>query len=324
MATTVELSELVSHCLALTDGAAALIREVYYSTDAPSVQAKADASPVTVADLNAQRYIQGSLAAIYPELLVIGEEDDVAVAQQREVALSDLAPPALHLPQGRTVRLEDLVLWLDPLDGTRSFVDRRPGDVTTMLGITHRGAPLVGIIAFPLDDFRKTVWGGPGFGLYNIEPGDTVFDGGTPVATPRVGLSYWVAEDPDRLAAVEAALPPQLFDIDTSMGGSGRLCVEVLEGKIDAARCHGFKWDAAAPAALLAAVGGHLTDMDGKVLSYHAKTEHANPGGVILSVNDHWRYLGHDPSRNASQPLLQRAVATTIKPAVAISEAAGE
>ena len=71
------------------------------------------------------------------------------------------------------------------------------------------------------------------------------------------------------------------------------MCVDVLEGKIDAARCHGFKWDAAAPAALLAAVGGHLTDMDGRGLSFRAETERANRGGVILSVRDHWRYLGH-------------------------------
>ena len=193
-----------------------------------------------------------------------------------------------------------------------------------MLGITYDGAPLVGIVAFPLDDFRQTVWGGPGLGLYNIEPRHASPCNTAPTARPTVGLSYWVAEDPDRLAAVEAALPPQLFDIDTSMGGSGRLCVEVLEGKIDAARCHGFKWDAAAPAALLAAVGGHLTDMEGKVLSYHAKTEHANPGGVILSVNDHWRYLGHDTSRNALQPASQKAAAATSNPAVAISAAAGE
>lgn len=176
--------------------------------------------------------------------------------------------------------------------GTRSFVDRRPGDVTTMLGVTCNGEPLLGIVAFPLDESRKTVWGGPGLGLYNSEHVRSYKT--TPAARPRVGLSYWVAEDPTKLAAVEAALPPQLFDIDTSAGGSGRLCVDVLEGKIDAARCHGFKWDAAAPAALLAAVGGQLTDMNGRALSYLAETEHANRGGVILSASDHWRYLGHE------------------------------
>eukprot|EP01043_Picozoa_sp_COSAG02_P037914 COSAG02_NODE_2883_length_7817_cov_7.827805_4_plen_263_part_00 len=253
---------------------------------------------MTVADLRAQRFIQQSLAIAHPELTVIGEEEDEAVAQQCDVALYDpqqSPPPAVDLPQDRSLRLADLLLWLDPLDGTRSFVDRRPGDVTTMLGVTHNGAPVAGIVAFPLDDSRRTVWGGPGLGLYNIEPRGYfgTCSNNAPTVRPTVGLSYWVAENPTKLATVEAALPPELFDIDTSAGGSGRLCVDVLEGKIDAARCHGFKWDAAAPAALLAAVGGQLTDMDGRGLSFCAETERANLGGVILSVSDHWRYLGH-------------------------------
>lgn len=323
---TVELSELVSYCLALAEGAGALIREVYHSPDAHghgTVQTKEDDSPVTVADLRAQRFIMGSLAARYPSLLVIGEEDDAVVAQRDEVVLLDPAvdAPAVELPQESTVRLADLVLWLDPLDGTRSFVDRRPADVTTLLGIAHRGSPLVGIVAFPLDDSRKTVWGGPRIGLHNVDSGHMTPLDTALTASPLVGLSYWVAEDPDKLAAVEAALPPQLFDLDTSAGGSGRLCVDVLEGKIDAARCHGFKWDAAAPAALLAAVGGQLTDMTGKALSYHAGTEQANRGGVILSLNDHWRYLGHEAS--SESPRLSSASEVTGSPPVAVSPASG-
>lgn len=326
---TVELSELVSYCLAIADGTSALIREVYDSPDANgTLQTKDDHSPVTAADLKAQRFIEVSLAAAYPELLVIGEEDEVATAKYHEAALDGptLAPPAVYLPQERTVRLADLVLWVDPLDGTRSFVDRRPTNVTTMLGITHRGAPLVGIVAFPLDGSRKTVWGGPGLGLYNVHLGHTAPC--ETVATPLVGVSYWVAEDPAKLAAVKAALPTHLFDIDTSAGGSGRLCVDVLEGKINAARCHGFKWDAAAPAALLAAVGGQLTDMSGKTLSYHADVEQANRGGVILSVSDHWKYLGHAETASESllqqkQPVVPSALELTSHPAVAVSPTAG-
>lgn len=79
---------------------------------------------MTVADLRAQRFIQGSLAAAYSELTVIGEEADEQVAEQREVVLYDPVlgppPPAVDLPHEHTLRLADLVLWLDPLDGTYS------------------------------------------------------------------------------------------------------------------------------------------------------------------------------------------------------------
>ena len=128
-AATVELAELVARCLALAEGAGTLIREVYETNELETRYKDAQRDPVTVADLRAQRYIQGSLARAYPTLLVIGEEDDAAVASHDDVVLNPNAGEGSQLlsslvlpPELRTLRTADLVLWLDPLDATRSFV----------------------------------------------------------------------------------------------------------------------------------------------------------------------------------------------------------
>ena len=295
MAEAVDLGELIGRVVSLCEGAADLIREAYRGGGDLQTRFKDGVSdPVTIADLRAQRYVHGSLEAAYPALTLIGEEDDATVAHLTDVALADGSdsqpvPVPAHL---RSVALADLVVWVDPLDGTRSFVERRPADVTTMVGIAHRGSPLAGIITFPLDDARPAaIWGGPQLGLHGLTPVPRAVPAGG--ARPAVGLSYWVANDVEKLAAVHEALPEPLFELDASAGGMGHLCVLLLEGRLDAVRGHGFKWDTAAPAALLGAVGGMITDMDGGMLSYHREAEQENRGGVIASVAEHWRYVGH-------------------------------
>ena len=86
----VELAALIARCVALAEGAGALIREVYHQSGAVAVTYKGGGSsdPVTTADWRAQRHIAGSLALAYPGLLVIGEEDEEAVAAQDDVPLT--------------------------------------------------------------------------------------------------------------------------------------------------------------------------------------------------------------------------------------------
>ena len=83
------------------------------------------------------------------------------------------------------------------------------------------------------------------------------------------------------------------------------------------AGCHGFKWDSCAPAALLGALGGQITDMNGGVLSYHSLAEQANPaGGVVASAADHWRFLGH-AIEHSSAAVAAGADATGVRTATA-------
>ncbi|MGD9507405.1 MAG: histidinol-phosphatase [Geminicoccaceae bacterium] len=86
-----------------------------------SVETKADASPVTIADREAEAAMRELIAAYYPEHGILGEE------------------------HGRE-RLDAEFVWvLDPIDGTKSFITGRPL-FGTLIALAHRGRPVLGMI----------------------------------------------------------------------------------------------------------------------------------------------------------------------------------
>lgn len=92
-----------------------------------AVEAKADGSPVTIADRGAERLIRERLAARYPRDGVLGEEFG-------------------HAPG--TSGFE----WvLDPIDGTVAFVRGVPL-FGTLIGVTHGGRSVAGVIHIPALD----------------------------------------------------------------------------------------------------------------------------------------------------------------------------
>ncbi len=109
------------------DAAGAVIRPLFRS--ALLVEAKGDASPVTRADREAEEAIRALIAARFPEHGVIGEEH----GEHRADA--------------------EWVWVLDPIDGTRAFVTGRPL-FGCLVGLLHRGTPVLGIIDQPVTGER--------------------------------------------------------------------------------------------------------------------------------------------------------------------------
>ena len=109
-----------------------------YATDF-AVQGKADASPVTLADQQAEGVILAGLQALTPDVPIVAEEA-AAAGQVPQLA-----------PGGR--------FWLvDPLDGTREFVARN-GEFTVNIALIEQGRPVLGVVLAP-------AVGGPGGCLY--------------------------------------------------------------------------------------------------------------------------------------------------------------
>ena len=107
---------------AAADLAGAAIRPLFRS--ALLVEAKGVASPVTEADRAAEQAMRGLLRERFPAHGILGEEFG-------------------------TERAEAEWLWvLDPIDGTRAFVTGRPL-FGTLIGLLHRGRPVLGIIDQP-------------------------------------------------------------------------------------------------------------------------------------------------------------------------------
>ncbi|MCZ6482912.1 MAG: histidinol phosphate phosphatase, partial [Alphaproteobacteria bacterium] len=103
----------------LAELSGAIIRR-YFRTPV-AVETKADTSPVTAADREAEAAMRERIETAYPDHGVIGEE---------------FGP----------VRADAEFVWvLDPIDGTKSFISGKPL-FGTLIGLVHDGAPILGVI----------------------------------------------------------------------------------------------------------------------------------------------------------------------------------
>jgi inositol-phosphate phosphatase/L-galactose 1-phosphate phosphatase/histidinol-phosphatase len=110
----------------LADASAEIVRR-YFRADASDlkIEAKADESPVTVADRSAEAAMRALIEEAYPEHGIFGEEYGF-------------------------VRTDAEYAWvLDPIDGTKAFVTGMPV-FGTLIALMHRGRPILGIINQPV------------------------------------------------------------------------------------------------------------------------------------------------------------------------------
>lgn len=213
-----------------------------YATDFTAA-AKADASPVTVADERAEALITPALRAIAPEVPVVAEE---AVA-------------AGHVPEvGR-------MFWLvDPLDGTKEFISRN-GEFTVNVALVESGRPVLGVVFAPA---LGQLWaGGPALGSWAEKDGQRV-----PIACrrpPREGLTVVASRSHGDAAALGAFLAGRSVAASISVGSSLKLC-RVAEGAADVYPRLGrtMEWDIAAGHAVLLGAGGSIECIAGGPLAY--------------------------------------------------------
>ena len=100
-----------------------------------AVERKDDASPVTVADRAAEAAMREVLARETPDCGILGEE---------------------HGSEGAD---RDYVWVIDPIDGTRAFINGIPL-FGTLIALTHKGVPVLGLVDFPaLDEYWLGVTG---------------------------------------------------------------------------------------------------------------------------------------------------------------------
>ena len=118
--------QLTAELAEITRRAGAAILEIY-DTDF-EVRHKSDASPVTEADLAAHEVIASALHALTPEIPLLSEES---------------TPPAY------AERRHWRRYWLiDPLDGTREFINRN-GEFTVNIALIENGSPSLGCVGVP-------------------------------------------------------------------------------------------------------------------------------------------------------------------------------
>ncbi len=249
----------------LREGAIALARDAatrilaVYDT-AFDVEHKADASPLTEADMASHHCIVDGLRRLTPDVPVLSEE-------------------SAHLV-GEAERRGWTRLWLvDPLDGTREFV-KRNGEFTVNIALIEDGVAVFGVIQQPA---TGALWHGTqGEGAFRREgDGDVPIRCRQPAASPlRVAASR-----SHRDARTEAFMQ-QLGEIEPVAQGSSLKFCRIAEGAMDVYPRFGptSEWDTGAGQAIVEAAGGIVVDPRGRPLRYNQRATILN--GDFLAVGD--------------------------------------
>jgi 3'(2'), 5'-bisphosphate nucleotidase len=248
---------LLMRRLALDGGARIL--DIYHGPGF-DVQTKGDASPVTAADLAADAVISAGLRAAYPGLPLITEEQ-----------------AASHAQTARTF------LIVDPLDGTKEFVQRR-GDFTVNIALVQDGVPTHGVVYAPARGrLFYTADGGSveETGPFAETPGPV-----TPlrVATPDNAGLMVVASKSHRDQATDDYIARYAVRDMTSAGSSLKFCL-VASGEADLYPRLGrtMEWDTAAGDAVLRGAGGMVLRLDDHQPLTYGKPGWENPHFLALS-----------------------------------------
>lgn len=227
------------------------IMEIYEAPDF-DVRAKSDASPVTAADEAADALIAEGLAEHFPRTPIVTEEQAATHAQ--------------------TV---STFLIVDPLDGTKEFVQRR-GDFTVNIAYVENGVPLRGIVYAPAK----------GRLFYTLADGRAVeeegpFDRDHPghlrplsVSVPDNRALMVVASKSHRDQATDDYIARYGVRDMTSAGSSLKFCL-VAAGEADLYPRLGrtMEWDTAAGDAVLRGAGGEVVRFDD-----HSPLAYGKPG----------------------------------------------
>jgi len=223
--------------------------------------------PVTLGDMLSHQQMYFSLLKMWPDLHIVSEEKSDEVPHQDDIKpinldteeIEKLLSSSLH----SDVRLEDVTVWIDPLDATKEYTENKLEYVTTMVCVALKGRPIIGVIHRPFQ--RQTVWAWKGHGRSDIP------DYQTNIADVHGGAMKIIVSMSH--AGEVSTIVKRSFGNDTIIipaGGAGYKALKVAQRN-----AHAYihttaikKWDICAGNALLETMGGSMKDLQGSDIDY--------------------------------------------------------
>lgn len=247
---THDMHRLLHDVVTLARDAGRAILGIYASSF--TVQEKDDSSPLTAADLRSQEVLLAGLRKLLPEVPVLSEESESTGWEERSGW--------------------DWLWVIDPLDGTKEFVQRN-GEFTVNVALVHDHRPVLGVVHAPV--LETDYYACEGYGAFKSH-GDS--SGPIHAADRAASPVRVVGSRSHRGSSLDGFLervgPHELV----AVGSSLKFCL-VAEGSADVYPRLGptCEWDTAAGQCVLEQAGGHVVDLEGRPLTYNARTELLNP-----------------------------------------------
>ncbi|MFT5208419.1 MAG: 3'(2'), 5'-bisphosphate nucleotidase [Flavobacterium sp.] len=255
------MNKLLNGLSDISRRAGAAILEIYEKED-HGIEIKADDSPLTAADLAANKIIIEGLEALAPGIPILSEESDEISYSERK--------------QWKKYFL------VDPLDGTKEFINRN-GEFTVNIALIENTVAVVGVVYVPCQD--KLYVGDLNGGHAYVESKGVkehlftrpLAENDLKVVASRRHGSETMQKCMDELS--------KCFTVSTlGVGSSLKFCI-IAEGKADLypRLAPTSEWDTAAAQAVVEAAGGLVVDADFKPLRYNTKENILNPFFYVLA-----------------------------------------
>jgi len=223
---------MIDEVISIANKAGQAILSVYDDPElSEKVDYKSDHSPLTLADKRSNEVIVTHLASLSPDIPILSEESAQA---------------------GYDIRRNWEKFWLvDPLDGTKEFINRN-GEFTVNIALIEHRKPVLGVIYVPVTGC-----------LYYSAESVAIKDqwGNQEILKVRNANKNRIAVRSKSHASPEEDQVLDRYAVEKfiSVGSSLKFCM-VAEGKADLYYRHGptMEWDTGAGQAILEAAGGRM------------------------------------------------------------------
>lgn len=224
-------------------------------------------------------------------LAIIGEEDENAETSNfHGCALKKDLLDSKSL-QDEEIPLDEITVFVDPLDGTREFVEGRLQNVASLIGIARHGKAIAGVVGLPfpeepgqdvvihygIADQKASAGTFPEVDSERGVPehdGITIFtgDSNNPILANATASAMAIAENPRHvIVGGTAAKFQQLLKVPNS--------IAILHFKSEL-------WDTCAPESIISSQGGKATDLFGSPLVHSPGRPFGNIFGVVASSGE--------------------------------------
>ncbi len=240
------------------------ILEIYADPKRFETEHKEDQSPLTAADLAANRLLVARLQEMTPGIPILSEESKQAPWHERK-----------HWEQ----------CWVvDPLDGTKEFL-KRNDEFTVNVALVRDHQPILGVVYAPA--LQQWYFAARHEGAWR-QVGGGVMDR-IQVADPPAGRPWKVVGSRSHGSPEVDAFVQRLGDAEmVAMGSSLKLCL-VADGSADVYPRLGptSEWDTCAAQAVVEEAGGQVLNAEtGEPLTYNARESLLNPHFIVCGQPD--------------------------------------
>ena len=245
-----ELTEISNLVLEALELASDIVMEIYNYGDF-KVEDKLDGSPVTIADKKCHEILFNSLKSIDANIPILSEEGDTKENR------------------------EDLFWLIDPLDGTKEFINRTE-EFTINVALIEHGKPILGVVSAPAVHETFIGFAGRAFKILGKEKIEiTPQKQSKEFCLVTVSKSHMSEKD----QAFINLCKKEFIEVKKMPTGSSLKLCRVAEGKANIYSRLGptYQWDIAAGQAVVEASGGLISSLDGQALTYDFISEKKNP-----------------------------------------------